>query len=401
MFNHSPRHLKNVEDKKMFSKSTEFNELKGWTLPIYHTGSECYISFTAFCPTTGKMRRKRIMLDHIKSKRLQKAKAQWMIQRITDKLLDGWNPWVEAEHPAEYTLWEEVCSKYEAYIIKMSNENGFRAETLASYMSYLKILKEWSRDKIHYAYQFDRKTVGRFLDYVFVDRNNTLQTRNNYLSWLKTFSKYLINRSYVPKDPTEGYASLSRNIRKNRDTLSSSDLKRLRGYLEKNNKHYLLACYILYYTFLRPHEMSCIKIEDIRIKQQTISVSGQNAKNHNDAVVTLPQKVIHLMIDLDIFSYPGSYYLFSRNFAPGQEYRSEKSFRDFWHHYVRKALGFHERYKFYSLKDTGITNMLRNNIDSVSVRDQARHSSIQITNIYVPQDMKTANKALIHYEDEF
>lgn len=31
MFNRSPRHLKNVEDKKMFSKSTEFNELKGWT----------------------------------------------------------------------------------------------------------------------------------------------------------------------------------------------------------------------------------------------------------------------------------------------------------------------------------------------------------------------------------
>ena len=63
----------------MFSKSTEFNELKGWTPPIFHTGSECYISFTAFCPTTGKMRRKRIMLDHIKSKRLQKDKAQWMI----------------------------------------------------------------------------------------------------------------------------------------------------------------------------------------------------------------------------------------------------------------------------------------------------------------------------------
>lgn len=79
MFNRSPRHLKNVEDKKMFSKSTEFNKLKGWTPPIFHTGSECYISFTAFCPTTGKMRRKRIMLDHIKSKRLQKAKAQWMI----------------------------------------------------------------------------------------------------------------------------------------------------------------------------------------------------------------------------------------------------------------------------------------------------------------------------------
>ena len=68
---------------------------------------------------------------------------------------------------------------------------------------------------------------------------------------------------------------------------------------------------------------------------------------------------------------------------------------------MRKELGFSSRYKFYSLKDTGITNMLRKNVDTVSVRDQARHSSIEITNIYVSKSDMKANKSLLDYGDDF
>jgi hypothetical protein len=85
---------------------------------------------------------------------------------------------------------------------------------------------------------------------------------------------------------------------------------------------------------------------------------------------------------------------------PGSEYRSEKQFRDFWLHHVRKPLNFDTRYKFYSLKDTGITNMLRH-YDVLSVRDQARHSSILMTDIYTPHDIQTANELIKNYEDNF
>lgn len=387
----------------MCPKQSDFNELKGWTPPVFHQGKECYVSFTAFCPETGKMRKKKFMLDRIKSKRLQKLKGKQMCQRLTEKLLDGWNPWIEAESPSEYTTWEEVCYSYENYIDKMSKEKGLRPETIASYTSYLKILKEWIEDKnVHYSYQFNRRIVGKFLDYVFVERNVSLQTRNNYLSWLKTFSKFMLARAFVSKDPTEGVPSLvHKHLNKNRDSLSESDLIRLKEYLQAHNRHFLLATYILYYTFLRPHEMSCIKIDDISIKGQTIRVWGENAKNHNDAVVTMPKKILKLMLELDVFSHPGSHYLFSRDFRPGTEYRSEKCFRDYWSRVLRKELGFSSRYKFYSLKDTGITNMLRKNIDAVSVRDQARHSSIEITNIYVSKSDMKANKSLLDYDDDF
>ena len=45
--------------------------------------------------------------------------------------------------------------------------------------------------------------------------------------------------------------------------------------------------------------------------------------------------------------------------------------------------------------------MLRKNVDTVSVRDQARHSSIEITNIYVSKSDMKANKSLLDYDDDF
>lgn len=143
--------------------------------------------------------------------------------------------------------------------------------------------------------------------------------------------------------------------------------------------------------------MSFLRVGDFSIKRQTLSLHGENTKNKNDAVITVPQQVLKLMMGLKVFDSPGNYYLFSDGFAPWKERNSEKQFRDYWLHHVRKELRFSDRYKFYSLKDTGITNMLRANTDILSVRDQACHSSILITDIYTPKDIKAANKLLLNY----
>jgi integrase len=240
--------------------------------------------------------------------------------------------------------------------------------------------------------------VGQFLDYIFIDRNNTIRTRNNYLSWLKTFSKYLLDRGYVPSDPTAGLTTVHRKGElKNRDVIPDDLLKDLHDWLQKNNKHYLLACYILHYCLVRPREMSFLKVGDFSVRKQTLYLHGDNTKNHNDAVITVPQQVLKLMKELKVFDSPSHYYLFSDGFAPGEERRSEKAFRDYWNRYIRKSLRMTDRYKFYSLKDTGITNMLRANTDILTVRDQARHSSILITDIYTPKDIKAANEMLLNY----
>ena len=314
-----------------FSTKDVINQVKGWTPPTFSQGKECFVSFYAFDPSSGRMKRKKIMLGRIKGKTTQKKYAQGIIYRLTEKLFDGWNPWIEAAAPMEYTLFTDVCDRYTQYLYKMVEDNDMREETLASYLSSLRILRTWAgREHIVYIYQLNRRKVCDFLDYVFIERNNTLQTRNNYLSWLRTFCSWLLQRTYISVNPTDGLTTIQRRAKKkNRDVLPDEALGRLHEHLMKTNKHFLLACYLLHYMFIRPHEMTYIKICDIHPTAQTLELHGENTKNHNDAVLTMPAKIIHLMIDLGVFNYPGGYYLFSEKFRPGPERQSEKFFRDY------------------------------------------------------------------------
>jgi integrase len=391
--------------KKNFSsqnKLTTINKIVGWKTPKFHQASECYVSLSAFDPERGTFHTKKFMLDHIKGKRNQRQYGESLIQRLTEKLMQGWNPWVEMVQPLEYSSFDEVCRKYEDYLLKLLKENNMREESVLSYTSRIRVLKEWKETQkinLFYTYQFDSRLVGQFLDYVFVDRNNTIRTRNNYLAWLKTFCKYLLERGFISSDPTASYSLVQRRGQlKNRDVIPDDVLLDIRDWLMEHNKHYLLACYILHYLFVRPREMSYLKIGDFSVRKKTLILHGTNTKNHNDAVLTLPDHVLKLMIELRVFDSPGNYYLFSDGFAPGVKRKSEKCFRDYWHLHIRKNLKMTDRYKFYSLKDTGITNMLRANTDILSVRDQARHSSILITDIYTPKDIQNANQLLLNYK---
>jgi len=377
------------------------DEIVGWKAPVFHQASECYVSLSAFDPSRGRFRVKKIMLDHVKGRRNQRLYAEALIKRLTEQLVRGWNPWIEKVQPLEYSSFPDVCRKYKEYLLKLHRENNMREETVISYTSRINVLLDWIEKKninIYYTYQFDKHVIGQFLDYIFVDRNNTIRTRNNYLSWIKTFCGYLVQRGYVSTDPSAGFSNVRRGRDlKNRQVIPDDMLQSLHDYLTEKNRHYLLACYILHYVFVRPHEMSFLKIEDFSIAKKTLRLHGKNTKNHNDAVLTLPNQVLRLMVELDVFSSPGNYYLFSDGFRPGPVRKSEKFFRDYWHLHVRPDLGWPSCYKFYSLKDTGITNMLRANTDILSVRDQARHSSILITDIYTPKDIKDANKLLLNY----
>ena len=386
------------------SAQSALKEVIGYTYPNLYTGKEWYVGFYAFDPVAGKMRRKKIKINFIEKAADRRRYAGELCKRISRKLDQGWNPWIESENPRAYHTFTEVCEKYRRFIEKMFADGNYREETYIGYASYLRNMVKWNQGRkvpITYIYQFDRMFVSEFLDYVYIDRENTAQTRDNYLTFLRVFSSYLVQNSYLKERPTEGVSVLGKRMRKKQRTIiPDGDMVRLYDYLFEKNKYYLLACYILHYCFVRPKEMSKIKISNFSIKNQTIFIPDTISKNKKDACVTLPKKVILLMIDLGVFNNPGDYYLFSSGFRPGVEYKSEKSFRDFWTRYIRKDLKFPAKYKFYSLKDTGITSMLKK-YDTVTVRDQARHADILMTDTYTPHDIQRANELIVNHEGIF
>jgi integrase len=385
-------------------KKQELSEIKGFTYPYLHTGREWYVIFYAFDPAQNKMRRKRIKLNHIKKISDRRKYADGMLKRLIEKLEHGWNPWIEEENEKAFRLFKDVLAQYRAYLDKMYSDNFYRKHTYRSYMSQLRSIERWNEEKkspITYIYQFNTTFVRDFLEHVFIERNNSVQTRNNYLHYIRTFSSYLLQHQYIKVNPTDGITSISRRqIKKERVIIEEADLIRLHKYLEENNRYFLLACYVLHYCFIRPKEMGMIQLKHISLENRTILIPDTVSKNRKSAVVTLPEKVIRLMRDLNIFNHPDTYYLFSDKFMPGKDLCNEKQFRNYWTRHVRKVLKFPDSYKFYSLKDTGITSMLRK-YDTITVRDQARHANILMTDKYTPHDIQKANELITKHEGIF
>lgn len=80
----------------------------------------------------------------------------------------------------------------------------------------------------------------------------------------------------------------------------------------------MFLCQFAYYTFIRPDEITNIKLSDIYLKEQKVFIASSISKNRKDGMVGLNDKLIKAMLDLDVFSNPGNYYLFGKGFKPSK-----------------------------------------------------------------------------------
>ena len=383
------------------ARNSTLNAILSFTYPRLHTGACWYISFNAYDPALGIMRRKRIKINSVGTDKEKKRYAAQLCHRLSMKREGGWNPWVEAEAERTYKLFADALQHYRNYVTKLLNDGVHRMSTHHDCICFARILEDWNSNQkvpIRYIYQFDREFCVRFLDYIYIDRQSSPRPRNNYLAWLRTFSSFLVQHLYLKEKPTDGLESIGKALLiKERKVIAPADMQRLHDWLVENNKNYLLVCYFLHYMLIRPREMAKLRLSDICVAKQTIFVSDIVSKNKKSATVTMPAKIIQLMLELGYFNYPNDYYIFSHGFKPGPDWVNEKTYRDCWSRKVRPAFKFPKEYKFYSLKDTGITSMLRAGYDALSVKEQARHSSLLMTDVYTPQDIRDANPLLLNY----
>lgn len=381
-------------------KGASLSEILSYTLPKLHTGKNWYVDFTCYDPAEQKMKRKKYMLDGIYKVKERKKRAADIIASLTNRLRAGWNPWVELSNSRQYAKVSAVLDLYVKYLQKLRNTNAIKENTFLDYTKRLRVLQEYMQNHatpIMYIYQFNLSFISDFLDYILMDRDSSARTRNNYKVWLSSFCNWLIEKQYMETNPCERIKALKEEP-KRREALSPSELQSLRNYLEKHNRYFLLACRMEYYTFIRPEELTNIRLKDISIKEQKVFVGGDISKNRKDGMVGLNDELVKLMIDLDVFRHDGDSYLFSKDFMPGKKKITTKVLRNYFYK-VRAALHWPDTYMFYSLKDSGIRD-LANSAGIVVARDQARHADVSTTNKYLKGSSLTVHEETKHFKGE-
>lgn len=361
--------------RKNFSPKSE---VLSFTYPKLHTGKTWFVDFTSYDPATGTMKRKKYHLDSIPKITDRRKRAAELIEALLKQLRCGWSPWVNVDDNRGYTLLEDALQKYEASLEKLP-----KLKTRQSYGSKLNVLREYISMQLlppRYVYQFSASFISEFLDWLYLDRDVSGRTRNNYRGWCSSLAAYFIEREYISSNPVEKIRVVPEDAKK-RQPLTSAMLRQLGRYLKEKNPLFYLACMMEYYTMIRPEELSNVRIQDISVREQSVFIPAAVSKNKRDGKVGLNDEIIRLMLDLDLFRHDGDCFIFGDKLRTCRKKASGEIFRRQWLK-VRKALKWGDEYQFYSLKDSGIRD-LANAAGIVIARDQARHTDISTTNKYL------------------
>ncbi len=355
-------------------------------------GESWFISFYVKSPITGKLCRQRMKFNRIASLRERRRSALKLVASINENLALGWNPLVERLAPKASTSIAEATRKF----IKTKSKE-VESGSVRTYLSFIRILISWLKkngiSELSSICSITRDTAARFMADIESGKDLIPRTYNNYIRFYSILFRWLEEHGYVQEDPFSALKTKKiRRRSKKRRVLTGEEIARLIEWLSANNPGFLRVCLLCYCCLMRPKEIMLLKCSDINLGGQLVKVSAAIAKNDHDSVRTIPDAMMPYFWDLDLSH--GDWYLFSGNrFEPGKKKVWTQRASDYWRDSVRPALGFGDDVQLYSLKDTGITNMAAAGVPVSFIRQQADHSSLEMTSIYC-QGSEKASAAL-------
>ena len=344
-----------------------------------------YIEYYAKNPLTEKLERLKKRVPSMKSQREREKYAKKMVQAINQKLETGWSPFYE--NPSnQYKSLEDSFSLFLKQLEKEVKDGIKRPDTLRSWKSFFSNISAYINEKhldIKFVLNIDFLFVNNFLDYIYYDKRNSPRTYNNYLAYMKGFFEWAKLKGYAKQNPAEGIKSKPK-VQKKREPLTA-EVKKCIKELRDKDFHFFTCCMLTYFCLIRRTELTKLKVSDVRLSESRIILDGSITKNRKTDSVTIPDVFLPILAQ-HLATANNSDYLFGKDFKPGKVQLNPKKISDTWIKY-RKKYKFDSKFQFYSLKDTGIMDLLNSGIPSIKVRDQARHYDIKQTEAYTTRNL--------------
>ena len=275
----------------------KFDSLKFIPARLTEGKTEWYLSYYAYNPATEGLKRKKIKLNRVRSIAMRRTIARQMIMEINDKLKMGWSPFVEQEAPKSF---HKLFEAFETYIKQVHKEG--KENTIRSYVSMLKKLKEWTVKKGKqdiYVYQFTQNMASDIMLDLYADIS--LVTYNNNLAFFNIVFNWLKAHHYVKNNPFEGIPKKNlKKYHKTKEPISAETRKDIAKYLVLENPNYLTMMMIEFYCLVRPSDMVCLKKKHIDTVKMLIEVRAETTKSGRNTFRTIPLALMPLIRKLNL-----------------------------------------------------------------------------------------------------
>lgn len=376
--------MPNSENSKNRFKSISFVDYKPAELRIK---KEWLIIYYAKNPENNKLERQRFRVPVISDIKERLKYGKKIVAELNIKLSQGWSPFLE-ESGKNFKSFTTVCEEWDKHLKKKLKDDVLRPDTIRSYNSNLNILKEFiqlKNKKIVFAVQINRLFCVEYLDYIYIERGGSARTHNNHLGFLKSFCNWMLTRGILKENPVIPIQNLS-VPKKTREYIPKSTREAIDSKLKTYKNAYRVLCMSTYYCIIRNTELGKLKVKDVNLSENSIFVSKDISKNRKDEYVTIPEQFKSTLANHIKDANPDFYLFSADNYYTGSVKMPVRKIQNGWDR-LRRDLSLPAKYQFYSLKDSGITDLLLSGIPAITVRDQARHYDIKITELYTPRNM--------------
>ncbi|MBU3012272.1 site-specific integrase [Polaribacter vadi] len=249
--------------------------------------------------------------------------------------------------------------------------------TLNDYKRKIKKFLGWleiNQPKKKYIDQIKRKDILDFLNSILL--KTSPRTRNNYKSDLSSVFQVLKNNELVKENYLKTVKTLNTKPEKNK-RYTNQQQKEIFIYLEKEDPLLLLYIQFIYYGFMRPLEVSRLKIKDIDLENRTMQFQSKTNKVQTKRIPEILIKKLPVLSHLNQDDF-----LFTPEKIGGDwianEYNRRDHFTKRFSKIVKNQFNLKENYGLYSFRHTAVTR-LYNNLKNEMTEYEARSKLMPIT----------------------
>ena len=388
---------------------------KGWRIEYYFTN-----------PYTGANERRTIRLNKYEKKCRTRTDfrniANRLISQISLKLSMGWTPYgtvqtdtcmsqpimmptaaIEVPDAMISDVQKKAMERRESYVADLAakylkeKERETRDRSFSTYKSHIEVFLGWLKEsysglKIK---DFTADVANDYMDYYYLERKvvkknketgeteeleMSANTYNNVLKYMRLFCCWLVSKNYL-KDNPFGKIKKKQKEEKKRVVIPDHERKMISEYFEKNYPNYLVLCHLVFTSFIRPIEISRIKVKDIHLSKMYIYMPGSITKNKHERYAPLSKELCRMLAPM-LNGADGEYFLFGEGYKPGPVAVHHNTYSKRWAK-MREKLNIPENRQLYSLRDTGLTLLLQAGATPDVVMKAADHHDLSITTQYI------------------
>ncbi|MCL7764436.1 tyrosine-type recombinase/integrase [Polaribacter sp. Z014] len=353
--------------------------------PSVAKGKYWYVKYSYRNPKTGKMEKfkEKAGINRHKTVTMRKMAIRNLRIAVEQFLALGYSPFEyrkvdladKKEWTTEEALENAITEKHKVWSASTININKFPINVFIRYL------------KKHNLYQNDIKTITKrhvilFLNNLGKDKGKPVNatTRNTYRKTISSLFNQMVADDIIDKNFVEGIPKLASKPKKN-IPFRKKEMETIKEHLLEHDPYLYFFIKFVMYGFFRPVEVCRIKIKDINIDRNTISVQSKT-EDATANTVFLTKQLKETIAEMDLHKFDTEYHLFSSKLEPSNWLVEDTVKRTYFGRRfakVKKALNFDENYGIYSFRHTAAIDIFTTYKEQGLTDLEAKHKMLPIT----------------------